>query len=81
MCSVWIAGDMRCGEIGCSDLLRVWACIGVTLNVGDLVGGVSLDCSQFVCVVSLDAGDFVRWWDGSLSSSYCSEMSVVQFVL
>ena len=31
----------------------------MTLNVGDLVGGVSLDCSQFVCVVSLDAGDFV----------------------
>ena len=33
----------------------------MTLNVGDLVGGVSLDCSQFVCVVSLDADDFVRW--------------------
>ena len=34
-------------------------CIRVTLNVGDLVGGVSLDCSQIVCVVSLDAVDFV----------------------
>ena len=70
-----------CGEIGCSELSHVWDCIKVTLSVGDLVGGVSLDCSQFVCVVSLDAGDFVHWGDGSLSSSYCSEMSVVQFVL
>ena len=49
------------GEIGCSELSHVRDCIRVTLNVGDLVGGVSLDCSQIVCVVGLDAGEFVCW--------------------
>ena len=32
----------------------------MSLNVGDLVGGVSLDCNQFVYVVSLDEGEFER---------------------
>ena len=42
-------------------LSHVRDCFTATLNVSDLVGVVSLDCSQFVCVVNMDGGDFVRW--------------------
>ena len=43
----------------------------MTLNVGEFVAGVIVVYSQFVCLVTLDTGEFPRW-----SVGFCGQFVV-----